>query len=510
VSSPVPPDSPKPLSSVVRVLILTIAAIGFLFDTYELLMFPVTGGQAIGELLKVAPNSDEVRLWSGRMLWIAALAGGVFGLLGSWLIDVLGRKTVMVASILLYSISPVAAALSTSLEMLIVFRCTTFIGVCVEAVAAVTWLAELFKEKRSRELAIGWTLAFASVGGILVTEVFNGIIEHLKHNPTGLPALPVPEGSNAHAAWRYTLLTGLVPGAIILVLMFFVPESQVWAERKRAGTLKRPSMLELFAPQLRRTTIVTTLLSACSYAAAFGALQLGPLVMAPGLQAVEQAKAEAPEMVKAATAKVKASAEGSDERKQAEAELAKAKLHVPQTIQKMKGEMQRWQEIGGLLGRILVAVLLIFVSSRTLLILLLVPGIILFPLTYGNLFYGEYAVFALAVFGCGLLTVGQFSFISEFLPKVFPVHLRGTGGGFATNVGGRMIGTMAATLNTEFLSGLFQGENPAKVATAAATIGGVVFGIGLIAALFLPKPQMEEDATAHPPKAPVADPPVEG
>jgi MFS family permease len=496
VSSPAPPGSPKPLSSLVRFLVLAVAAIGFLFDTYELLMFPVTGGQAIGELLNVAPNSDEVRLWSGRMLWIAALAGGVFGLLGSWLIDVLGRKTVMVASILLYSVSPVAAALSTDLWQLIVFRCTTFIGVCVEAVAAVTWLAELFRDKRSRELAIGWTLAFASVGGILVTEVFNTIVEILKHNPTGLPALPVPEGSNAHAAWRYTLLTGLVPGAIILLLMFFVPESRVWAERKKAGTLKRPSLLELFTPELRRTTVVTTVLSACAYAAAFGALQLGPLVMAPGLPEVEQVKAETPEKVKAATAKVKAAADGSEEKKAAEAELAKAKAAVPQAIQSKRGDMQRWQEIGGLLGRILVAVLLIFLSSRTLLIVLLAPGLVLFPLTYANLFYGEYAVFALAVFGCGLLTVGQFSFISEFLPKVFPVHLRGTGGGFATNVGGRMIGTMAATLNTEFLSGFFPGENPAKVAAAAAVIGGAVYGVGLVAAVFLPKPKVEGEQAA--------------
>jgi MFS family permease len=174
-----PADPARPLGPVVRFLVLAVAAIGFLFDTYELLMFPVTGGQAIGELLKVAPDSTEVRLWSGRMLWIAALAGGLFGLLGSWLIDVFGRKTVMVASILLYSVSPVAAALSAELWQLIVFRCTTFIGVCVEAVAAVTWLAELFKERRARELAIGWTLAFASVGGILVTEVFNGIVELL-------------------------------------------------------------------------------------------------------------------------------------------------------------------------------------------------------------------------------------------------------------------------------------------------------------------------------------------
>jgi MFS family permease len=480
------------VSSTTRFLVLAVAAIGFLFDTYELLMFPVTGAEAIAELLRVRPDSDEVRLWSGRMLWIAALCGGVFGLLGGWLIDRLGRKTVMVASILIYSLSPVAAALSTELWMLIVFRCTTFIGVCVEAVAAVTWLAELFADKRSREMAIGWTLAFASVGGIAVTEVYNGIVEVLKNDPTGLPRLPVPDGFNGHAAWRYTLLTGLVPGALILVLMPFVPESRVWAERKRAGTLGRPSFGELFAPGLLRTTLVTTRLSACAYAAAFGALQLGPLVMVPGLPAIDEVKKEAPARVKAAQEKVDAAQTGTPERAAAEEELTRAKGMVSQAIKEKRGNIQRWQEIGGLTGRVILAALLVFVPSRVLLKLFILPGVVLFPLTYFRLIEGEYTAFAVAVFFCGLLTVGQFSFISEYLPKVFPVHLRGTGGGFATNFGGRMLGTMAATLNTELLAPLFEGDNPAKVATAAAVIGGTVYFVALVLSFWMPAPKADE------------------
>ena len=55
------------MSPVTRVLVLTVAAVGFLFDTYELLMFPVIGASALGELLKVPVDSDAVRLWSGRI-----------------------------------------------------------------------------------------------------------------------------------------------------------------------------------------------------------------------------------------------------------------------------------------------------------------------------------------------------------------------------------------------------------------------------------------------------------
>lgn len=488
MSSPAP--ATPPLAPVTRWLVLAVAAIGFLFDTYELLMFPVIGGQAVAELLGVEQTSNEVRLWGGRMLWIAALSGGVFGLLGGFLIDRLGRKRVMIGSILVYSVSPVAAAYSTELWQLVLFRSTTFIGVCVELVAAVTWLAELFEDRRQRERAIGWTLACASVGGILVTEVFNLIVDFLKERPEGLPwmtRLGIPP-----TAWRYTLLTGLVPGAIILLLMPFVPESRVWAARKRAGTLRRPSLGELFSPSLRKTTIVTTLLSACGYAAAFGALQLGPLVMAPGLPAVEQVKREAPERVKAATAKVKGTAEGTVERAEAEKELTAAKGAVRDTINEKKGNMQRWQEIGGLTGRILFAILVVYVASGPLIRLFLLPGLVLFPLTYLVLFQGDYAIFAVAVFFCGLVTVAQFSYVSEYLPKVFPVHLRGTGSAFATNVGGRMLGTMAAIVNTELLAPQFSGSNPLNVATAAAIIGGTVYAVALALSFLLPVPKGEE------------------
>ena len=76
-------------------LIIIIASIGFLFDTYELLMTPLVAAPAIAELLKLPLNNPVVTDWVGRLLWISALCGGVFGLLGGWLVDKLGRKTVM-------------------------------------------------------------------------------------------------------------------------------------------------------------------------------------------------------------------------------------------------------------------------------------------------------------------------------------------------------------------------------------------------------------------------------
>ncbi|MCS6853047.1 MAG: MFS transporter [Gemmataceae bacterium] len=502
-----------------RVLVLVVAAIGFLFDTYELLMFPVIGADAVGELIQVnsdgslpgwlaelgltrgaelqrgtSPASVAVRTWAGRMLWIAALAGGAFGLLGGWLIDRLGRKTIMVASILLYSLSPVAAAYSTDLWQLVLFRCTTFIGVCVEMVAAVTWLAELFETKRARELAIGWTLATASLGGILVTEAYNLIVELSAHGQ--LSPLYFPSGHLPHnVAWRYTLLTGLVPGAAILFLMPFVPESRVWRRKKQEGTLRRPRFRELFSPDLRLTTGVTTLLSACGYAAAFGAIQMTPLQIASGLPDIAAQTAEAEKAVRRAEIKLRSAVDAAD-RSAAEAELMaarQAQAAAAQALKARRGNIQRWQELGGLAGRITLAVLLLFLPSRTLLRVFLVPGVVLLPLTYFRLVHADYVVFATAIFFCGLLTVAQFSFLSELLPRVYPMHLRGTGGSFATNFGGRMLGTMAATLNTEVLAKLFSGTPPMQVASAAGVIGGGAYLIALLASLLLPAPRSDPE-----------------
>ena len=51
-----PPESQPQKLSLTAWLVLTIASIGFLFDTYELLMFPVIGSDAVGELIHV--NAD--------------------------------------------------------------------------------------------------------------------------------------------------------------------------------------------------------------------------------------------------------------------------------------------------------------------------------------------------------------------------------------------------------------------------------------------------------------------
>src|SRR6187401_2831369 len=96
---------------------------------------------------------------------------------------------------------------------------------------------------------------------------------------------------------------------------------------------------------------------------------------------------------------------------------------------------------------------------------------------------------SLGMFLVGLCTVAQLSFWGNYLPHVYPVHLRGTGESFAANIGGRLIGTSAAAL-TATIAGLmpFKDNGPLQFATAAAIVGAGIAFIGLVASFWLSEP----------------------
>ena len=435
---------PVPRLTPVQWLICAIASLGFAFDIYEVLMAPLVVGPAIGELTGAKPGSPAFNYWVGLFFWVPALVGGFFGLIGGYLTDRFGRRRVLVWSILLYAFSALAAGYSTSVEMLLVLRSTTYIGVFVEFVAAVAWIAELFQDPKQRESALGYTQAFSSIGGIMVTAAYAAAVTYGE-------SLPAIHGS--HSAWRYTLMSGVIPALPLIIIRPFLPESPAWREKKEAGTLKRPSIGAIFTPALARTTIVTTILFACAYGAAFGAIQQMPRIV-PGLPEVRT-------------------------------------LPVQQQ-QQTASAVQAFQEVGGLVGRFVLAFLAIrIVSRRRLLRVFQIPGLIVLPLVFWYAGTHSLALTRWGMFFAGFFTVAQFSFWGNYLPRVYPTHLRGTGEGFAANIGGRMLGTGFAFVTTQLTNVIPGATPPTRLAHAAALVGFLVYLMGLIISRWLPEPGEE-------------------
>jgi hypothetical protein len=355
----------------------------------------------------------------------------------------------------------------------------------VEFVAAVAWLSELFSDPVRREKVLGYTQAFSSLGGLLVSSVFVLIT----NVATSLPA--IYEG---HSAWRYTLISGLIPALPLILIRPFLPESPVWQEKKRLGTLKRPNVLELFQPRLCKTTIVATLMVGCSYGVALGAFQQLPQIV-PGLAEVKGAEAEAGKAVAEKMASENPAADAKA--------LEKAKKGAAGKVrQEIVGNVQQWQEIGGLVGRVIFSVLAVWIlSRRKLLRVFQIPGLVIVPLVFIFPATHDLTLLKIGVFFGGLFTVAQLSFWGNYLPLVYPVHLRGTGEGFAANIGGRILGTscaffaitIAGMKNSEG-KGLFSEVSETNFAYTAALIGFCVYALGSILCFFLKEPDPREMA----------------
>jgi hypothetical protein len=96
------------------------------------------------------------------------------------------------------------------------------------------------------------------------------------------------------------------------------------------------------------------------------------------------------------------------------------------------------------------------------------------------------------MFFAGLLTVGQFSFWGNYLPRMYPVHLRGTGESFAANIGGRLFGTSFAYITAQLAVTADRAYAPTKLAYVAAAVGFAVYLVGFIASFWLPEPPKED------------------
>jgi MFS family permease len=423
-------------------IVCGVACVGFAFDTYELLVLTLTVQPALTEFLTAKPGSAEFNRWIGLMFYVPAIAGGIFGLLGGYLIDRFGRRRVLFWSILLFCFSTLATGYSSSAMQLLVYRCITFVGVSVEFVAAIAWLAELFPDRDQRETVLGSTQIFASTGGILMSAAsyLSLSIGHV-----------LPPIHGGHEAWRYTILFGILPAIPLLVVRPFLPESPIWKKKKEEGTLQRPSITELFRPEFRKTALLSCFMMACAYAASFGMLQHFARII-PG----------APEV--------------------------KVLAHTDQ--QKIVSALQGVQEVGSLVGRILMVGLTIFVISRKrLLRIFQIPGLLLIPLVVLLPAMRDTAIPAWGIFVLGAVSVAQFSFWGNYLPTLYPTHLRGTGESFAANVGGRMLGTSAALITTSIVTYMPGGTATRQLGYAAGFVGLLAYALGFIGSFWLPEPR---------------------
>ncbi|WP_232548457.1 MFS transporter [Propioniciclava soli] len=218
--------------------------------------------------------SSTTLSWIGSIGFVGMALGAS---LGGLLADRIGRRQVFALTLLVYGLATGAAALSTSVAMLLALRFLVGLGLGGELPVASTLVSE-YAPTRIRGRVVVALEAFWAVGWILAALIGYFLI------PTS------PDG------WRWALAIGLVPAAYALVVRWGLPESVRFLESKgrfaeaeasvrtfeeSAGVKSMPSpdlapatkegTVSIWAPGLRRRTLALWTVWFCINLSYYGA-----------------------------------------------------------------------------------------------------------------------------------------------------------------------------------------------------------------------------------------------
>jgi hypothetical protein len=111
--------------------------------------------------------------------------------------------------------------------------------------------------------------------------------------------------------------------------------------------------------------------------------------------------------------------------------LAEVQNLAPQQIEQTVSGVQLLQELGGILGRLVLAILAVRIASQRLLVrIFLGSALIFFPWVFFFAATHSLRLLILGIFIASLVFNALHSFWGTYLPRIFPTYLRGTGESF--------------------------------------------------------------------------------
>lgn len=213
----------------------------------------------------------EFMLDNGQMAWAfsAAILGTLPGaILGGRFADIVGRKKILIFSILLFGIMSLLTAYAANFSLLLLIRFCTGLGMGGALPMMITLASEAVPDQHKGK-AVSIMYSGIPFGGLLTSVVAMSLA--------------------GDAEWRHIFyIGGIAPILLIPLIMRFLPESNDYLQRKVQTQKTTPFFEVLFAKERRMSTIQLWVSFFCTLVVLYFLLNWLPLLMgAQGLSKLQ-------------------------------------------------------------------------------------------------------------------------------------------------------------------------------------------------------------------------------
>ena len=353
---------------------LLAANLGWMFDGYEAYALILTANVVFRDLLP-PESAPAVPFYSGLAIAMTLLGWAVGGVAGGIAADYIGRKRMLIYSVLGYSLLTGATAFAWSWTSFVALRVVVGVALGAEWGTGASMVAEMWpREHRGK----GAALMQCGLGfGFFVASAVWFFV-----NPLG------------PSSWRWMFAIGVLPALWTLWLRRGIDEPARWVEadrqRRAAPHLSRFTLAVLFGnPRTRRLAIVASVMAAATTIGWWGVSSWIP----PYVASVAAAQGLPP---------------------------------------------ARWASLAGMaynagavIGYLLLGFLADAFGRKPVVVVWYVGALVMTPV----LFFATDDLTLLLV-ACAVnaaFTLGQFTWCSAWLPEAFPTSIRATAIGFCFN-----------------------------------------------------------------------------
>ncbi len=364
-------------------LVLFAAWLGWGFDVFDGLLFNFVAPICVPSLMHLPPGTPATQkvvfIWTAVLTSVILIGWAIGGIFFGRITDRLGRSRTLLLTMLTYALGTAACAFAPNIWVLAFFRFVSGLGIGGEWAAGATLVAESMP--REKRVVTGALLYTSASAGLFLATFVNDTFTHR------LTAI----ASDPNLSWRVVFLTGLIPAGAAVLIRRKVKEPEAW---KPADA---PAVADLFVPPQRRRTIgglAMSFVALITWWSSSSFIQAVAVHLAVGLKL--------PPAAFAAT----------------RAEFITLGSNA--------------FNVGGLVGTLL-TIPIASLGRRNLYRIYFSASVVALLVTFVPDWPPTTRLWLMA--SIGLTIFGVFGSFPFYLPELFPMRLRGTGGGFTYNVG---------------------------------------------------------------------------